>query len=66
MTDSILKWRFVRIQTSEGERYYWDLVRADGTVVERIPADFAPPRKPTPPAPVSNKAEHKADPESTA
>lgn len=48
MPDSNLKWRFVRTRTSEGEKYYWELVAQDGTVKDRIPADITapPPRVP--------------------
>ena len=46
MPDSNLKWRFVRTRTSEGEKYYWELVAQDGTVKDRIPADItAPPSR---------------------
>ncbi len=50
MPDSNLKWRFVRTRTSEGEKYYWELVAQDGTVKDRIPADITPPPPPTPDA----------------
>lgn len=58
MPDSSLKWRFVRTRTSEGEKYYWELVAQDGTVKDRIPADIA---LPTPRAP-SVPEEPKEDP----
>jgi hypothetical protein len=41
--DSTLKWRFVRTRTSEGEKFYWELVAQDGTVKDRIPADITLP-----------------------
>jgi hypothetical protein len=44
--DTSLKWRFVRTRTSEGEKYYWELVTKDGTVMERIPADIDVPKPP--------------------
>lgn len=43
-----LRWRFMRARTGEGEKYFWELVQPDGTVVERIPADISPPRQPPP------------------
>lgn len=54
MPDSTFKWRFVRTRTSEGEKYYWELVAKDGTVKERIPADIT---LPTPPAGGTKKDE---------
>jgi hypothetical protein len=43
-----LKWRFVRTRTSEGEKYYWELVAQDGTVKDRIAADITLPQPPVP------------------
>ena len=45
-----LRWRFMRSRTAEGEKYFWELVRPDGTVVERIQADITPPQQPHVPA----------------
>lgn len=41
-----VKWRFVRIRTSEGEQYYWELVGQDGIVQERVPVDFSASKRP--------------------
>jgi hypothetical protein len=43
VADSRLKWRFVRTRTSEGEKFYWELVAQDGTVKDRIAADITLP-----------------------
>ena len=50
MEETPSRWRFVRVPTPEGDKYFWELIRQDGTVADRIEADITVPksiRKPT-------------------